>query len=208
MKVHELVDFVSAEGELAGTAAAKFALGAAGQNQHACGTDSVRDHENLPFRSRENRGDERPKSETKKFSQAQKKGVKPLQTQAEEGTVVICTVCPMGCRVTVDADGILTTKTNMIRPAKDIGLVTVQRFFIVDSHSVDTAVESIRIAKPDVVEIMPGVVCKKIREFSDKVRNTPILAGGLIEFKEDVDNAIEAGATAVSTANRQLWDYR
>ena len=106
------------------------------------------------------------------------------------------------------ADGILTTKTNMIRPAKDIGLVTVQRFFIVDSHSVDTAVESIRIAKPDVVEIMPGVVCKKIREFSDKVRNTPILAGGLIEFKEDVDNAIEAGATAVSTANRQLWDYR
>ena len=105
VKVHELVDFVSAEGELAGTAAAKFALGAAGQNQHACGTDSVRDHENLPFRSRENRSDETPKSETKKFSQAQKKGVKPLQTQAEEGTVVICTVCPMGCRVTVDADG-------------------------------------------------------------------------------------------------------
>ncbi len=106
------------------------------------------------------------------------------------------------------ADGILTTKTNMIRPAKDIGLVTVQRFFIVDSHSVDTAVESIRIAKPDVVEIMPGVVCKKIREFSEKVRNTPILAGGLIEFREDVDSAIAAGATAVSTANRELWNYR
>ena len=49
------------------------------------------------------------------------------------------------------ADGILTTKTNMIRPAKDLGLITVQRFFIVDSHSVDTAVESIRIAKPDIV---------------------------------------------------------
>ena len=105
------------------------------------------------------------------------------------------------------ADGILTTKTNMIRPAKDIGLVTVQRFFIVDSHSVDTAVESIRIAKPDVVEIMPGVVCKKIKEFADK-SSTPILAGGLIEFEEDVDNAIEAGATAVSTADRHLWDYR
>ena len=64
------------------------------------------------------------------------------------------------------ADGILTTKTNMIRPAKDLGLITVQRFFIVDSHSVDTAVESIRIAKPDIVEIMPGVVSKKIKEFA------------------------------------------
>ena len=104
-------------------------------------------------------------------------------------------------------DVILTTKTNMIRPAKDLGLVTVQRFFIVDSHSVDTAVESIRIAKPDVVEIMPGVVSKKIREFSEKVSND-ILAGGLVEFKEDVDEAIAAGATAVSTADRELWNYR
>ena len=104
-------------------------------------------------------------------------------------------------------DGILTTRTNLIRPAKELGLVTIQRFFIVDSHSVDTAVESIRIAKPDVVEIMPGVVRKKIREFAEKV-STDILAGGLVEFKEDVDLAIEAGATAVSTADRELWNYR
>ena len=103
------------------------------------------------------------------------------------------------------ADGILTTKTSMIRPAKEAGLITVQRFFILDSHSVDTALDSIRIAKPDVVEIMPGVVVKKIKEFADKV-NTPILVGGLLEFPEEVDAAIEAGATAVSTADRILWD--
>jgi glycerol uptake operon antiterminator len=68
-------------------------------------------------------------------------------------------------------------------------------------------VESIRIAKPDIVEIMPGVVSKKIKEFAQKV-STDILAGGLVEFKEDVDAAIEAGATAVSTADRELWNYR
>lgn len=107
----------------------------------------------------------------------------------------------------IGVDGILTTKTNMIRPAKDLGLITVQRFFIIDSHSVDTAVESIRIAKPDVVEIMPGVLEKKIREFAEKV-SMDILAGGLIEFKTDVDMAIAAGATAVSTADRELWNYR
>ena len=104
-------------------------------------------------------------------------------------------------------NGILTTRTNLIRPAKDMGLITIQRFFIVDSHSVDTAVESIRIAKPDVVEIMPGVVSKKIKEFALKV-STDILAGGLVEFKEDVDAAIAAGATAVSTADVELWNYR
>ena len=105
------------------------------------------------------------------------------------------------------ADGILTTKTNMIRPAREMGLITVQRFFIIDSHSVDTAVESIRIAKPEVVEIMPGVVVKKIKEFAEKV-NTPILVGGLLEFEEEVDAALEAGATAISTARRELWDYK
>ena len=105
------------------------------------------------------------------------------------------------------ADGILTTKTGMIRPGKEIGLITVQRFFIVDSHSIGTAVDSIRIAKPDIVEIMPGVVCRKIAEFARKV-NTPILAGGLIECEEDVDKAIAAGAKGISTANRKLWDYK
>ena len=105
------------------------------------------------------------------------------------------------------ADGILTTKTGMIRSAKDIGLITVQRFFIVDSHSVDTSVESIKIARPDVIEIMPGVLEKKIREFAEKV-DTPILAGGLIEFKEEVDSALEAGAKAVSTASKNLWNYK
>lgn len=105
------------------------------------------------------------------------------------------------------ADGIISTKTSMIRQARDAGLITVQRFFIVDSHSVDTAVDSIRIAKPDIVEIMPGVVCKKIVEFAEKV-DTPILVGGLVEFKDEVDNALAAGAKGISTAARELWDYK
>ena len=71
----------------------------------------------------------------------------------------------------------------------------------------DTAVDSIRIAKPDIVEIMPGVVCKKIVEFAQKV-NTPILVGGLVEFEEEVDKALEAGAKGISTAARELWDYK
>ncbi|MBR5517019.1 MAG: glycerol-3-phosphate responsive antiterminator [Firmicutes bacterium] len=108
---------------------------------------------------------------------------------------------------TLGIDGILSTRSNMVRNAREMGLITVQRFFIVDSRSVESAVEAIRIAKPDVVEIMPGVVMKKIKEFAEKV-STDILAGGLVEFKEDVDLAIEAGATAVSTADRELWDYR
>ena len=67
-------------------------------------------------------------------------------------------------------DGILTTRTNIVRIAKEYNLTTVQRFFIVDSHSLNTSMESIKISKPDIIEIMPGIVTKKIKEFREEIR--------------------------------------
>lgn len=102
-------------------------------------------------------------------------------------------------------DGILTTRTGIIKMAKDLGLITVQRFFVVDSHSVGTSLDSIRIAKPDIIEIMPGVVTKKIKTFSEVV-DMPIIAGGIVETVEEVKAALDAGATVVSTGEVTLWD--
>lgn len=101
-------------------------------------------------------------------------------------------------------DGILTTRTNIVKAAKEYGLITVQRFFIVDSHSLGTSVDSIKISKPDIIEIMPGVVTKKIKEFAEKA-SMPIIAGGLVETLEEVKAALEAGADVVSTGEAELW---
>ena len=101
-------------------------------------------------------------------------------------------------------DGILTTRTNIVKAAKEYGLITVQRFFIVDSHSLGTSVDSIKISKPDIIEIMPGVVTKKIKEFADKA-SMPIIAGGLVETVEEVRAALQAGADVVSTGEAELW---
>lgn len=46
------------------------------------------------------------------------------------------------------ADGIISTRAGLIRAAGEYGLETVQRFFLVDSHSVETAIESIRACDP------------------------------------------------------------
>lgn len=101
-------------------------------------------------------------------------------------------------------DGILTTRTNIVKAAKEYGLITVQRFFIVDSHSLGTSVDSIKISKPDIIEIMPGVVTKKIKEFAEKA-SMSIIAGGLVETVEEVRAALEAGADVVSTGEAELW---
>lgn len=106
-----------------------------------------------------------------------------------------------GCGI----DGIITTRASLIKQAKDNGVLCVQRFFMVDSHSVGTATESIRSARPDMIEIMPGIASKTIRCLSHDL-SVPIIAGGLLETKEEIMAALSAGASAVSTGKKELWE--
>ena len=92
----------------------------------------------------------------------------------------------------------------MIRYAKEWGLGTVQRFFIVDSHSIDTAVDTIRTSRPDMIEIMPGVLYKIIQKFRQNVQ-MPVIAGGLVQTKKEVMESLDAGASAISTGCKVLW---
>ena len=101
-------------------------------------------------------------------------------------------------------DGIISTRVSVIKIAREEKLFTVQRFFIVDSQSINTAVESVKSSKPDMVEIMPGVVEKVIKSMKEKV-SVPIIAGGLIETKDEIDSALKAGATAISTGKKEFW---
>lgn len=102
-------------------------------------------------------------------------------------------------------DGIISTRPNMIKAAKDEGLLTVMRFFAIDSRSIDTATENIRMSSPDMVEMMPGILPEIIEEFRSTNR-VSVIAGGLIRNKNDIYRALSAGAIAISTGNRDLWN--
>ena len=104
----------------------------------------------------------------------------------------------------VGVDGIISTRVNIVKMAREVGLFTVQRFFIVDSHSIDTTVETLKTSKAQMIEIMPGCVLKVISNLKNIV-DVPIIAGGLIETKEDIINALRSGASAVSTGKQSLW---
>lgn len=100
--------------------------------------------------------------------------------------------------------GIISTRTAQIRSAREKGLLTVQRFFLLDSLSIDTTVETALAARPDFVELMPGIMPGVIRRLSGKLESG-IIAGGLIETKEQVMEALSAGADNVSTSREELW---
>ncbi|MCQ2455480.1 MAG: glycerol-3-phosphate responsive antiterminator [Clostridia bacterium] len=101
------------------------------------------------------------------------------------------------------ADGIISTKTGLIRAAKDKNLPTVQRIFALDSQGILSVVESVKNANPEFIEVMPGIAFKIIKRLSSM--KIPIIAGGLIDTKSEVFSALDSGAVAVSTGNNDLW---
>ena len=105
---------------------------------------------------------------------------------------------------TKNIDGIVSTRTGIICAAKEAGIPCIQRFFMVDSRSVDTALESLRQSKADMIELMPALAYKSITKMKNSV-STPIIAGGLIERKDEVYSALNAGASMISTGKQELW---
>lgn len=101
------------------------------------------------------------------------------------------------------ADGIISTRAQMIQIAKELGLLTVQRFFLLDSKGLESIGDMLRHTKPDLMELMPGVIGKSIQRFGNA--GTPVIAGGLIETKSELTDALGCGATAVSTGKKELW---
>ncbi|ELK45673.1 glycerol-3-phosphate responsive antiterminator [Halobacillus sp. ACCC02827] len=102
------------------------------------------------------------------------------------------------------ADGIISTKAQMVRAAKNYGFYTVHRFFLVDSISFKSIDKQIANSSPHFIEILPGMMPKAIGWVKDKV-HIPIIASGLVCEKEDVVEAIKAGAVAISSTNNEVW---
>lgn len=104
-------------------------------------------------------------------------------------------------------DGIISTKNSLLKSAKSLGLLTVQRVFIIDSLSIETAVKASQMINPDAIEIMPGIMPRIIEKLSSSM-DVPVIVGGLVSEQEDVTTAIKSGALGVSTSSGRIWGIK
>lgn len=104
----------------------------------------------------------------------------------------------------VGVDGIISTRSGLIKTARELGMYTVQRFFIVDSQSINTVIETVKTSKADMIEVMPGIVSKEISKLKEYIK-IPVIAGGLLESKQEIKEALEHGAMAVSVGKPEFW---
>lgn len=101
-------------------------------------------------------------------------------------------------------NGIISTKSSLIKHARERGVFCVQRFFMVDNASFDQAVKTVRKTKPSMVELMPGIIPSVIRRFTQEV-SVPVIAGGMVADRKQVIDALSSGAIGISTGAKALW---
>lgn len=103
------------------------------------------------------------------------------------------------------ADGIISMKSAMIKRANDVGLFTIQRFYLMDRFTYVNIEKHIKNGNPDVVEFLPAGLSKVMSYLVEKI-DRPVVASGLTQDKADVMGALKAGAIAVATSNRTVWN--
>lgn len=104
-----------------------------------------------------------------------------------------------------ELDGIISMKPALIKRAKELDIFTIQRFYMMDALSYANVVKHVKNCNPDVVEFLPAGLTKIIGYLLEEI-DKPVVASGLVMDKGDVMGALKAGADAVSTTNRQVWN--
>ena len=77
------------------------------------------------------------------------------------------------------ADGIISTKPMLVRRAQELKMFGILRAFIIDSMAVANTQKMLDTFRPDMIEIMPGVIPKIIKNLRG-ITDIPLIAGGLI----------------------------
>ena len=110
------------------------------------------------------------------------------------------------CARFVKPDGFISTRSQPLRRAGELGLTTIQRIFLVDSGSLTGGMRHLSANPPDLIEVMPGLVPKAIVRLKEELR-LPVIAGGMITERREAEEAIRAGALAISTSAPELWRF-
>ena len=108
------------------------------------------------------------------------------------------------CVQTLKLDGLISTRPTLLKKAGELGAITIQRMFLMDSNSFEHGKKLLRNTPPDMAEVLPGIAPKAIRQLRAAL-DKPVIAGGMISEEDEVRTALRAGALAVSVSDERLW---
>ena len=105
----------------------------------------------------------------------------------------------------IGVNGIITSHSALVAAAKAERVIAMQRLLLHDDLALPSALAALDHARPDIVEVLPGVIFPLV---VDRIRARvplPIIVGGFVTEPGQRDAALERGALAISTGTTSLW---
>jgi glycerol uptake operon antiterminator len=83
-------------------------------------------------------------------------------------------------------------------------MTAIQRLLLLSHTQLASGIAAITRSKPDIVEVLPGVILPEVRHLLPDL-GVPLLAGGFVRTIEDVRALLDSGAIVVTSSREDLW---
>jgi glycerol uptake operon antiterminator len=105
----------------------------------------------------------------------------------------------------IGVNGIITSHSGLVAAAKAERVIAVQRLLLYDDLGLSSALAALEHARPDIVEVLPGVIFPLVVDQIRARLPLPTIVGGFVREAAQRESALQRGAVAISTSAAQLW---
>ncbi|KSV59857.1 glycerol-3-phosphate responsive antiterminator [Acetivibrio ethanolgignens] len=110
--------------------------------------------------------------------------------------------CEYACQ-RLRVDGVISTKGKVVETAKRNKKLAILRLFLIDTKSLEKGLNLCSTVQPDYMEVLPGLASSIIPGLKERV-NVPMMSGGLIRSREQIEECLKNGACAVTISDMKL----
>jgi glycerol uptake operon antiterminator len=105
----------------------------------------------------------------------------------------------------IGVNGIITSHSGLVAAARAENVIAVQRLLLYDDLALPSALSALDHARPNIVEVLPGVIFPLVVNEIRSRLPLPIIVGGFVTEAVQRDAALQRGALAISTSTAELW---
>src|SRR5438874_5366660 len=105
----------------------------------------------------------------------------------------------------IGVNGIITSHSGLVAAARAERVIAVQRLLLYDDLGLSSALAALDHARPDIVEVLPGVIFPLVVDQIRARLPLPIIVGGFVTEPGHRESALQRGAVAISTSTAELW---
>lgn len=106
----------------------------------------------------------------------------------------------------IHVDGIISTKPKAIEAAKQNHCISILRVFMIDTRSLIRGGQLANTLQPDYVEVLPATI-PHVVELWQAYCAIPLIGGGLVKGKEDIEACLAQGMQAITTSSLAFCEW-